>query len=191
MEVIAATRRFRNFDISFLIFAFLLAFWASGCASTGPAAPSSAETASEPTPGAVQSAPERLPSGYAPVEIAVLPLTELTDAANGQPGAQLNIYISLLDGYREKVKAPGVFRFELYEYVQRSSEPKGQRIAIWPDIDLTDPAQNQRYWRDFLRAYEFRLAAQASKSKTYILEVTCLRPGGKRLSTERSIKPQP
>ena len=138
----------------------------------------------------VRSAPERLPSGFAPVEIEVLPLTELTDATNGQQGAQLNIYISLLDGYREKVKAPGIFRFELYEYVQRSSEPKGQRIAIWPDIDLNDPAQNQRYWRDFLRAYEFRLAAQASKNRTYILEVTCLRPGGRRLSAERSIKPQ-
>jgi len=98
--------------------------------------------------------------------------------------------VSLLDAYSEKIKAPGTFRFELYEYVQRSAEPKGERIAIWPDVDLTRPAENQKYWRDFLRAYEFTLGAQASKEKVYILEVTCLYPSGKRLSTEWPIKPE-
>ena len=102
----------------------------------------------------------------------------------------MDVYVSLLDAYSEKIKAPGIFRFELYEYVQRSSEPKGQRIAIWPDVDLNSPAENQTYWRDFLRAYEFSLGAPASRGKTYILEVTCLCPSGKRLSTEWPLKPE-
>jgi len=29
--------------------------------------------------------------------------------------------------------------------VARSAEPKGQRLAIWPDIDLTHPATNHTY----------------------------------------------
>ena len=67
------------------------------------------------------------------------------------------MYAALRDSFGSCLKAPGVFRFELYEYVQYSSEPKGKRIIIWPDIDLTDAAENNEYWNDFLRAYEFSL----------------------------------
>ena len=82
------------------------------------------------------------------------------------------------------MKAPGVLRFELYEYIPRSAQSKGQRLALWPDIDLTAPAENHKYWRDFLRAYEFELDTQAHRDKTYIVEVTCTGPDGKRLSGE-------
>ena len=164
---------------------------------TSPPATSAAEPEAEPpermeepvTPSPVAPVVV-LPTGYSPAQIEVLPLTELTDSMAGQQGTQLNVYVSLLDAYNEKIKAPGVLRFELYEYVQRSAEPKGQRIAIWPDVDLNHPAENQKYWRDFLRAYEFTLGTQASKSKTYILEVTCLCPSGKRLSVEWPLKPE-
>ena len=86
------------------------------------------------------------------------------------------------------MKAPGTLRFELYEHVQRSAEPKGQRIAIWTDIDLTDATENNRYWQDFLRAYEFTLRTDASRNKTYVLEATFLRPSG-RLTTEWLLRP--
>jgi len=158
-----------------------------GCAPVEPVSSSPAETSPGRERRVVTPAPGMLPSGFAATQVEVLPLTELVD---GPQGTRLNIYVSLLDAYNEKIKAPGTLRFELYEYVQRSSEPKGQRIAVWPDIDLNSPAENQKYWRDFLRAYEFTLAAQASKNKTYILEVTCLCPSGKRLSTEWAVKPE-
>ena len=158
-----------------------------GCAPAGQVSSSPAETSPGHEGGAVTPAPGMLPSGFAPIQVEVLPLTELLD---GPQGTRLNIYVCLLDAYSEKIKAPGTLRFELYEYVQRSSEPKGQRIAIWPDIDLNGPIENQKYWRDYLRAYEFTLAAQASKSKTYILEVTCLCPTGNRLSTEWAVRPE-
>ncbi|UCD50938.1 MAG: hypothetical protein JSW27_25860 [Phycisphaerales bacterium] len=165
----------------------------AGCAPAEPTGPAMAP-ATEPVEGeqtaAVEPPPATLPSGFAPTQIEVLPLTELVDATDAQPGTQLNVYVSLLDAYGEKIKAPGTLRFELYEYVQRSAEPKGQRLAIWPDVDLTSPAENQKYWRDFLRAYEFTLGAQASRDRTYILEVTCLDPSGKRLSTEWPLKPE-
>lgn len=164
-----------------------------GCASvepTGPVAgPVTEPIEGEPT-AVVEPSAVVLPRGFSPTQIEVLPLTELVEAPNGAQGTQLNVYVSLLDAYSEKIKAPATFRLELYEHVQRSSESKGQRLAIWPDVDLTGAAENQKYWRDFLRAYEFALGSQASRDSTYILEVTCLCPSGKRLSTEWALKPE-
>lgn len=141
-----------------------------------------------PQPVVDKPQPVATPSGFGPAHVEILPLTELIAAPDGQ-GTVLNVYVSLLDVYSEKIKAPGTLRFELYEYVQRSAEPKGQRVAIWPDINLTSPTENQRYWRDFLRAYEFSLVTEASRNKTYILEATCLSLGGRRLSAEWPLKP--
>jgi hypothetical protein len=72
----------------------------------------------------------------------------------------------------------------LYEKVPRSAEPKGKRITKWPDIDLTDIVENNVYWRDFLRAYEFTLPVELDARQNHILQATCLCPNGKRLSTE-------
>ena len=164
-----------------------------GCGPTEPGGPATARAterieSEQAAPSSV--AADLPPRGFSPTQIEILPLTELVDVTEGRQGTQLNVYVSLLDAYSEKVKAPGTFRFELYEYVQRSSEAKGQRVAILPDLNLNSPAENQNYWRDFLRAYEFTLGTEVSKSKTYILEVTCLSPSGKRLSTEWPLKPE-
>jgi hypothetical protein len=126
--------------------------------------------------------------GFSPTAITLLPLTELSPPSDGQ-GWRLNVFVSLVDAFGSQMKAPGTFRMELYDYVQRSAEPKGQRIAIWPDIDLTDATENQKYWRDFLRAYEFTVPAQISPEKTYVLEVTCIIPAGRRLSATWMLRP--
>ena len=132
-----------------------------------------------------------LPTGFAPVKIGILPLTELSGAAGANQQAKLSAFITMLDAFGSQVKAPGVLRFELYEYVPRSAQTKGQRLALWPDIDLTSPAENHKYWREFLRAYEFELDAQAGRDKTYVLEVTCQCPDGKRLSAEYTLRGSP
>jgi len=124
---------------------------------------------------------------YAPVKIDIMPLTELISAGDVEQG-QINLYVSLLDSFGSQIRSPGIFRFELYQRVQRSAKPKGGRIVIWPDIDLTDPVKNNEHWRDFLRAYEFNLPIESGLSKNYILEVTCLCPNGKRLSSEFTLK---
>lgn len=138
---------------------------------------------------AVEQTPVIVPTGFAPARINILPLTELIRSSSGDRGTTLNVYIALLDAFGSQMKAPGILRFELYEYVRRSAEPKGQRLPIWPDIDLTGPAENSKYWRDFLRAYEFQLDVRADPEETYVLEATCMRPEGKRLSTEFTLKP--
>lgn len=124
---------------------------------------------------------------YATVKIDIMPLTEFISVDDTRQ-AKIKLYVSLLDTFGSQIKSPGVFRFELYEYVQRSAEPKGKRIIIWPDIDLTEPADNNVYWRDFLRAYEFNLPFEQAANQSYILQVTCLCPNGRRLSSEFTLR---
>ncbi len=133
----------------------------------------------------------QLPAGFVPVKIGILPLTEVSDSSDASQGGKLSVFVTLLDAFGSPMKAPGVLRFELYEYIPRSAQSKGPRLTLWPEVDLTNPAQNHKYWRDFLRAYEFVLDTQASSDKTYILEVTSLCPDGRRLSADYVLKNSP
>jgi len=126
---------------------------------------------------------------YCPKEIDIIPLTGFVKLGDAQQ-SQINLYVSLLDSFSSEIKSPCVFRFELYEKVQRSAEPKGKRVVIWPDIDLTEPAVNNQYWRNFLRAYEFNLPFVPASNQIYILEVTCSCPNGKRLTSDFTISAQ-
>ena len=121
---------------------------------------------------------------YVPAKVDIMPLTEYTGVSNTAEEPRIKVYVSLLDSFGYQMKSPGVFRFELYERVPRSAEPKGRRIAKWPDIDLIDVVENNNYWRDFLRAYEFSLPFDLEVSQSHILQATCLCPNGKRLSAE-------
>ena len=137
---------------------------------------------------------------FAPAKINIMPLTEFISADNArqanppwlawrsQVATGINLYVSLLDSFGTQIKSPCVFRFELYQRVQRSSEPKGRRVIIWPDIDLTDPAANNEYWLDFLRAYEFDLPFEPDAGQSYILQVMCLCPNDRRISAEFALK---
>ncbi len=130
-------------------------------------------------------------SHFAPAKINIMPLTEFISPGDARQ-ANINLYVSLLDSFGSQIKSPCVFRFELYQKVQRSSEPKGRRVIIWPDIDLTDLVENDEYWRDFLRAYEFNLPFEFRLGRTnqsYILQVTSLCPTGRRLSDEFVLNP--
>jgi hypothetical protein len=125
---------------------------------------------------------------YVPARTSIIPLTEFVSVGNDDQASKIKVYVSLLDSFDSQIKTPGVFRFELYEHVPRSAEPKGKRITIWPNIDLTDPIDNNRYWRDHFRAYEFDLDFEPKQNHCYILEVTCICPNGKRLSNDRALK---
>ncbi len=127
-------------------------------------------------------------SGYAPAKVDVMPLTEFVLAPKTGDSPKLRIYVSLLDSFNCQMKSPGVFRFELYERVLRSPEPRGRRIIIWPDIDVTDADKNYQYWKDFLRAYEFNLDAEPKANQSYILQATFLSPDGRRLLAEFNFK---
>jgi hypothetical protein len=125
---------------------------------------------------------------YTPVKIDIMPLTEFIWVGDDEEPSKIRVYVSLLDAFDCQMKTPAVFRFELYEYIQRSAEPKGRRIIIRPDIDLIDTVENNEHWRDFLRAYEFNLDFEPESSQSYILQATCLCADGKRLSAEFGLK---
>ncbi len=117
-------------------------------------------------------------------------LTEIVAAAGVGEETVLSIYVDIFDAYDSHMKAPVTFRFELYEFAARSSESRGRRLIIWPDIDLTDGAVNNRYWHDYLRTYNFELPMKfrPAPETTFTLEATCTTQEGKRLSHKRQIK---
>lgn len=125
---------------------------------------------------------------YAPEKIDVLPLTEFTQTGDNTQATKIKVYVSLLDSFGSQIKTPAVFRFELYQRVPRSAEPKGKRVVIWPDIDLTAPDKNNRHWRDFLRTYEFELPFEPQSNQSYILQATCMGPNDKLLLAEFYLK---
>ena len=155
-----------------VVFAVLTVICSTGCEPDGSAGPISLEGADYAL-GAYQAA-----------EVRIVGLTEIMPVSAGPWQSKLKIYADLVDGFGCRVKSAGVFRFELYEFVPRSSEPKGKRILIWPDIDLTDAAENNSYWRDFLRAYQFELPLNFDPrpDESFVLEVTFTTAHGNRLS---------
>ena len=173
-----------------LTLAFLLC---SGCETppqTVTPSPQQTTDAGPPVVGATHASPVLaavVPTGFGPAKVNILPLSEIVGPAGVGQDSRLNVYVALLDAFGCPIKAPCTFRFELYEYVRRSAQPKGQRLMIWPDIDLTQPAENHKSWRDFLRAYEFNLDLRVDRDKTYVLETTYLGPDGKRLSGDCAI----
>ena len=123
-------------------------------------------------------------------DIRFVGLTEIVTDARNMENAELDIYVDLIDSDGTRIKSPGMFRFELYHFVPRASQPMGKRIAVWPDIDLDDPEINNEYWRDFLRAYHFRLPLDfiPQPADTFILQVTFMTPNARRLSATFHLK---
>jgi hypothetical protein len=123
-------------------------------------------------------------SSYTVANVDITPLTRFVSGGAGEQTPKITVYLDLLDSFDCRIKSPGTFRFELYEHLGRRAEPKGRRVLIWPDIDSTDAAENNKYWRDYLRSYEFSLPFQPQGAHSYVLQVTCLCPTGRRLSDD-------
>lgn len=128
--------------------------------------------------------------GYTVERVRVIGLTEMDWDPQGESEMMLKVYLELLDFAGSSIKSPCKLQFELYQFVPRSAKPKGKRLDFWPDLDLIDRDENNRYWQDYLRAYRFDLpmSFEPSTSATYILEVTCHTGAGKRLSYTHQIK---
>ena len=129
---------------------------------------------------------------YAPKSIRIIGLSEIVSENDSRRWPKIKAYVDMLDKYDSRVKSPATFRFELYEFVPRSSRSKGTRILAWDDFELTGPAKNNSHWRDHLRAYQFELYLdfEPADGEEFILEATCIMPNGKRLSDIHLIKYQ-
>ncbi len=80
--------------------------------------------------------------------------TRTFDEAGGIKG--IDVRIEARDAYGDAAKAFGSFRFEMYEFVPNSLDPKGNRIATWQE-DLLKPKKNLLHWDKITRTYEFKL----------------------------------
>ncbi len=121
---------------------------------------------------------------YQPVKVNFLHLTEIAPAQDANGSSKITAYVILLDAAGSAIKFPGTFRFELYEYIRDLLAQKGRRVAIWQQQDLMSFADNSLAWQDYLRAYQFELAFEATSNKQYMLVVTYTNPNGKRLISE-------
>ncbi|MCE5341631.1 MAG: hypothetical protein LLF92_10995 [Planctomycetaceae bacterium] len=101
---------------------------------------------------------------------------------------QITAYIDVSDQFNSRLKAQGIWQFELYSKVQRSADPAGGRIKLWPDFDLTDAKENNLLWQDYLRCYKFELNLDSELTGTYVLEAVCFTAEGKRLSDRIELK---
>ena len=128
--------------------------------------------------------PMAIYSQYHPENIKISPLTSLVKT--NENDINLRVYVNMLDSIGLQVRSPAIFRFELYQHMQRTGDAKGQRVAIWPDININLDKENQKYWKDFLRSYEFILPFPYPTDTKYVLLLTCITPDGKRIYTEFS-----
>ncbi|OHB49839.1 MAG: hypothetical protein A2Y10_09445 [Planctomycetes bacterium GWF2_41_51] len=120
---------------------------------------------------------------FTPQKISFNQLTEISQQW------QITAYIDVYDQYNSRIKAPGIWRFELYSKVPRSADPAGGRIHLWPDLDLTQALANNGLWQDYLRCYKFELNLDADLGNDgYILEAICYTADGKSISDTIELK---
>ena len=142
------------------------------------------------SPAPLKEAPPRSVRAFAPVRIQIIALSDITASNASLNEARVSAYVDLLDAYDSQLKAPGSFRFELYEYIQRSSDPKGTGLINWPGINLNHPETNDEYWQNDLRAYQFDLEVDYYPSgvQTFVLVAIFTTPEGKRLTDEHILQ---
>jgi hypothetical protein len=108
--------------------------------------------------------------------IRISALTEFIQAPAMPGKVQIKTLLEVIDPLNKPVKIPFMARFELYEFQPLSSDPRGRRLAIWPEQDLRDSGTNDEHWQDFLCGYEFYLPLEfvPQPGKKYLFEVSCL-----------------
>jgi hypothetical protein len=150
-------RKTRQWIVS-VAFLLSLGFVLTGCGSS----PKGPVLDSAKTPGPVQ-------------ELRISALTEFVYIPN-HPQVHLKVMTELLDASEQPVRQPCSWRFELYDFIPRSSEPRGFRLMIWPDQDLTVSGEEAAHWKEFLTGYEFYLPLdhELKPGKKYVLEATAM-----------------
>ena len=99
---------------------------------------------------------------------------------------QRETYIRLTDQFGDPLKALGRFHFELFEYRQAASDPRGRRFSIngVQKFDLTEINANQQHWDSITGNYRFTLKLPNTSNgppKTITVQVTFSADSGLRL----------
>lgn len=94
------------------------------------------------------------PAPFAAATIDVHPLTRVGDAGGTRV---LELYLETRDAFGDVVKAPGRLTVLVYQSGSRDALGGVEADRTW-QIDLTDPAENSRYFDAATRLYRVRLA---------------------------------
>lgn len=110
--------------------------------------------------------------------------TQIFDADRNLRG--VDVRIEVMDAYGDAAKAFGDFRFEMYQFIPNSIDPKGKRIATWEE-SLIEPKKNLLHWDKITRTYEFKLQwdEPIAPGRQFVLLAYFDSPFTDRLQTER------
>ena len=125
--------------------------------------------------------------------IHISALTEFVTAPAHPDAVQLKVLLEVFDAFDSPTPMPCILRFELYELRSLSSNPRGKRLLIWPEQDLSNAENAGEHWKNLLRGYEFYLPLDGftpQRDRKYLLEATCF-AGRKRRSDLFRVQFQP
>ena len=107
--------------------------------------------------------------------IRISALTEFVTDAALPDEVQLKVLLEIFNASDPPVPVPCILRFELYDFHPLSSDPRGKRLVVWPEQDLSNAEKANAHWKALLRGYEFYLPLDfmPRQDKKYILEATC------------------
>ncbi len=128
---------------------------------------------------------------FAPAAVAINRLSEITMIDDYNDYAKIKLFVDVTDEFGDNMKAPGEFRFELYEHRGLSVNNIGSRIYDWPAVDISNIDINQSCWQDSLRTYMFNLNIdrKLNKGSKYVVSVTFINDAGHlRFSNTRTIE---
>ena len=110
--------------------------------------------------------------------------TRTFDVKGGVKG--IDVRIQALNAYGDATKAFGEFRFELYEFLPNSRDPKGKRLGLWRN-DVLEPKVNLLHWDSITRTYSFKLQwyEPVPVGQRFVLAAVFSSPFTERLFDER------
>lgn len=119
--------------------------------------------------------------------VDIVGLSEISLIDEARSISHLKAFVDLKDRWGEKIHENVILRFELYEYVPRSSERKGTRIFQWEDIDTS--GNGRVFWNEVFDSYQIDLSLNKAlnKEQRYVLFLTVFTSEGKRLEDQEVI----
>jgi hypothetical protein len=126
---------------------------------------------------------------FLPKAITIGFFTQTKTFESGQPG--IEVRAQPLDQFGDPTKAVGSYRIEIFEYVLRTTDPKGHRIGHWY-VSVLDTDSNRKYYDPIDRSYSFPLLWEGggAKGAQFIVQVTYYPPGGfeEKIIAQRRIR---
>jgi len=143
-------------------------------------------------PGAVKSDVKKIQIWrIRPTSMRIYPSSEFR-VVGGQPAVEARI--ELFDDLGDSIKGVGRVRFELDSLAKPGASGVGKRLYQW-EIPMLTKEKNAKFYDVVTRSYRFELkmdeAPEPGKPLRLIAEFIDAEPGGKRLSAEATLTPQP